>query len=53
LAEFSGTHFFADDFSFEHVVFFSAFRSESALPRQKGRTKDDGAQLLAQPSVRN
>jgi hypothetical protein len=49
--EFSCTHFFGYDFSFEHLVFFSAFRSESAPPRQKGRTQDDGAQISARPSV--
>jgi len=42
---FSGTYFFADDFSFEHVVTFSAFRSESDLPRRQGRTKTEGAQM--------
>jgi len=42
---FSGTSFFADDFSFEHVVFFSAFRIESAVPLREGRTKEDSAQM--------
>jgi hypothetical protein len=42
---FSGTYFFADDFSFEHVLSFSAFRSESALPQRDGRTTEDGAQM--------